>query len=194
MHNRWPLSGRKRPPKSCLHIPIAASVGNPSRMLRPTLKREVSLVNVLSWVSFTLHRYRRLLVATTVRVVGHVFYMFGLRWYHTFVEKSRQASVSVDARAGCLWKSCPSPCVPFSPYAVVGICLWSSVFGAKDHEEFLSHRLNKDVWSNETILTLLRGNFIFWQRNKTLGQARRVLAAGIAYTPLSWELRVDVLF
>eukprot|EP00752_Nemacystus_decipiens_P007316 g6547.t1 len=42
----------------------------------------------------------------------------------------------------------------------------------QDHEEFASHRLNKDVWSNETILTLLRGNFIFWQRNKTLRQAR----------------------
>lgn len=44
----------------------------------------------------------------------------------------------------------------------------------QDHEEFASHRLNKDVWSNETILTLLRGNFIFWQRNKALKQARRV--------------------
>ncbi|CAN0378896.1 unnamed protein product, partial [Laminaria digitata] len=42
----------------------------------------------------------------------------------------------------------------------------------QDHEEFASHRLNKDVWSNETILTLLRGNFVFWQRNKVLGQAR----------------------
>ncbi|CAN0124899.1 unnamed protein product, partial [Scytosiphon promiscuus] len=42
----------------------------------------------------------------------------------------------------------------------------------QDHEEFASHRLNKDVWSNETILTLLRGNFVFWQRNKTLRQAR----------------------
>ncbi|CAM9768218.1 unnamed protein product, partial [Ectocarpus fasciculatus] len=42
----------------------------------------------------------------------------------------------------------------------------------QDHQEFASHRLNKDVWSNETILTLLRGNFIFWQRNKALRQAR----------------------
>ncbi|CAM9845648.1 unnamed protein product [Ectocarpus sp. 8 AP-2014] len=42
-----------------------------------------------------------------------------------------------------------------------------------DHQEFASHRLNKDVWSNETILTLLRGNFIFWQRNKALRQASR---------------------
>lgn len=44
----------------------------------------------------------------------------------------------------------------------------------QDHQEFASHRLNKDVWSNETILTLLRGNFIFWQRNKALRQARFV--------------------
>lgn len=46
------------------------------------------------------------------------------------------------------------------------------LFTLQDHEEFASHRLNKDVWSNETILTLLRGNFIFWQRNKVLRQAR----------------------
>lgn len=48
------------------------------------------------------------------------------------------------------------------------------VFSFQDHEEFASHRMNKDVWSNETILTLLRGNFVFWQRNKTLRQARHV--------------------
>lgn len=52
----------------------------------------------------------------------------------------------------------------------------------QDHQEFASHRLNKDVWSNETILTLLRGNFIFWQRNKALRQARFVAVC------LSWGI------
>lgn len=57
-------------------------------------------------------------------------------------------------------------------------CLF--VFWSQDHEEFASHRMNKDVWSNDTILTLLRGNFVFWQRNKTLRQARHVSCVAMA--------------
>lgn len=56
---------------------------------------------------------------------------------------------------------------------VIAAFVLTSLVALQDHEEFSSHRLNKDVWSNETILTLLRGNFIFWQRNKTMGQARQ---------------------
>ena len=34
-------------------------------------------------------------------------------------------------------------------------------------KEFSSHLLNRDVWTNETLVSLLRMNFIFWQRGKT---------------------------
>ena len=34
-------------------------------------------------------------------------------------------------------------------------------------KEFTSHMLNRDVWTNETLVSLIRTNFIFWQRGIT---------------------------
>lgn len=34
-------------------------------------------------------------------------------------------------------------------------------------KEFSSHMLNRDVWTNETLVSLLRMNFVFWQRGTT---------------------------
>eukprot|EP00602_Paraphysomonas_sp_CaronLab_P010279 CAMPEP_0185019474 /NCGR_PEP_ID=MMETSP1103-20130426/2081_1 /TAXON_ID=36769 /ORGANISM="Paraphysomonas bandaiensis, Strain Caron Lab Isolate" /LENGTH=366 /DNA_ID=CAMNT_0027549805 /DNA_START=53 /DNA_END=1153 /DNA_ORIENTATION=+ len=37
----------------------------------------------------------------------------------------------------------------------------------QDHNEFSSHLLNRDVWTNETLVSLVRMNFLFWQRGST---------------------------
>lgn len=37
-------------------------------------------------------------------------------------------------------------------------------------KEFQSHLLNKDTWMDETLQSILRSNFIFWQRGHTSGQ------------------------
>jgi hypothetical protein len=42
----------------------------------------------------------------------------------------------------------------------------------QDDKEFSSHLLNRDVWTNETLVSLLRMNFIFWQRGKTSQDAQ----------------------
>lgn len=34
-------------------------------------------------------------------------------------------------------------------------------------KEFASHLLNRDVWTNEALVSLIRTNFIFWQRGNT---------------------------
>lgn len=36
----------------------------------------------------------------------------------------------------------------------------------------LSHVLNLEVWRNDTIESLLRGGYIFWQRGHTSAQGR----------------------
>ncbi len=37
----------------------------------------------------------------------------------------------------------------------------------QSHSEFSSHLLNRDVWTNETIESLFRTSFLFWQRGHT---------------------------
>lgn len=37
----------------------------------------------------------------------------------------------------------------------------------QSHHEFMSHTLNRDVWSNDTIDSILRTSFLFWQRGST---------------------------
>lgn len=42
----------------------------------------------------------------------------------------------------------------------------------QSHDEFTSHLLNRDVWADETIESLLRGDYLFWQRGHTSVQGR----------------------
>lgn len=37
----------------------------------------------------------------------------------------------------------------------------------QDHTEFSSHLLNRDVWTNENIVSVIRMNFLFWQRGSS---------------------------
>jgi thioredoxin-related protein len=37
----------------------------------------------------------------------------------------------------------------------------------QSHEEFASHQLNRDTWTDETVQEILRENFVFWQRGHT---------------------------
>ena len=40
------------------------------------------------------------------------------------------------------------------------------------HQEFSSHMLNSDTWSSDTVESLLRSSFVFWQRGSTSGDGR----------------------
>ena len=42
----------------------------------------------------------------------------------------------------------------------------------QNHEEFSSHMLNRDTWSNEMIDSMVRSSFTFWQRNHTSNEAQ----------------------
>ena len=42
----------------------------------------------------------------------------------------------------------------------------------QNHEEFSSHMLNRDTWSNEMIDSMVRSIFTFWQRNYTSNDAQ----------------------
>jgi hypothetical protein len=33
----------------------------------------------------------------------------------------------------------------------------------QSNSEFASHQLNRDTWSDDTVKTIIRGSFIFWQ-------------------------------
>lgn len=37
----------------------------------------------------------------------------------------------------------------------------------QSHSEFTSHLLNRDVWTNDTIESLFRTSYLFWQRGHT---------------------------
>ena len=37
----------------------------------------------------------------------------------------------------------------------------------QSHEDFSSHMLNRDTWSDDTVVSLLRTSFVFWQRGHT---------------------------
>jgi Thioredoxin-like len=37
----------------------------------------------------------------------------------------------------------------------------------QDHAVFESHRLNRDVWADETVYALLSQDFAFWQRDSS---------------------------
>ena len=43
-------------------------------------------------------------------------------------------------------------------------------------DEFASHVLNRDVWSNETVKEVIRSSFLFWQREKGSQQGGQVVA------------------
>lgn len=42
----------------------------------------------------------------------------------------------------------------------------------QSHTEFHSHILNRDTWSNETVETIIRLSFVFWQRGHTSDEGR----------------------
>lgn len=42
----------------------------------------------------------------------------------------------------------------------------------QSHEEFPSHMLNRDTWVHETIESILRTTYLFWQRGHTSGDGR----------------------
>ncbi|CAM9755010.1 unnamed protein product [Chrysoparadoxa australica] len=44
------------------------------------------------------------------------------------------------------------------------------IVNLQDSTVFASHELNRDVWTNETVETLLRSSFSFWQRTSTSSQ------------------------
>eukprot|EP01034_Spumella_vulgaris_P021642 gene21642-27682_t len=46
------------------------------------------------------------------------------------------------------------------------------VVNIQSHNEFTSHLLNRDVWTNETIVDLFRTTFLFWQRGHTSRDGR----------------------
>jgi hypothetical protein len=46
------------------------------------------------------------------------------------------------------------------------------VVNIQSHDEFTSHLLNRDVWTNETIVDLFRTTFLFWQRGHTSRDGR----------------------
>ncbi len=45
----------------------------------------------------------------------------------------------------------------------------------QDPNEFMSHTLNRDVWSNETVEEMLKASFIFWQRDDTHPEGKQFL-------------------
>lgn len=47
----------------------------------------------------------------------------------------------------------------------------------QDHKIFDSHLLNRDVWTNETLVSLIRMNFLFWQRGSTSIDAKQFIAS-----------------
>ena len=40
------------------------------------------------------------------------------------------------------------------------------------HEDFSSQMLNRDTWTDDTVISLLRTSFVFWQRGHTSGDAQ----------------------
>jgi hypothetical protein len=42
----------------------------------------------------------------------------------------------------------------------------------QSHEEFSSQMLNRDTWTDETVISLLRTSFVFWQRGHTSPDAQ----------------------
>jgi len=57
----------------------------------------------------------------------------------------------------------------------------------QNHEEFSSHMLNRDTWSNEMIDSMVRSSFTFWQRNYTSQEAQSFMntyAIGTADLPM----------
>mmetsp|Transcript_702 Transcript_702/g.1211 ORF Transcript_702/g.1211 Transcript_702/m.1211 type:complete len:830 (-) Transcript_702:2695-5184(-) len=46
------------------------------------------------------------------------------------------------------------------------------VVNLQSHEQFASHMLNRDTWAHETVDSVLRSTFVFWQRGHTSGQGR----------------------
>lgn len=44
------------------------------------------------------------------------------------------------------------------------------------HEEFSSHMLNRDTWSDDTVEQIVRSSFIFWQRGSTSKEAMRYIS------------------
>lgn len=45
----------------------------------------------------------------------------------------------------------------------------------QNHTEFSSHLLNRDVWTDETVESLLHGSFLFWQRGHTSAQGAQFI-------------------
>ena len=45
----------------------------------------------------------------------------------------------------------------------------------QSHTEFMSSMLNRDTWSNETVESLIRNSFIFWQRGHTSRDAQEYM-------------------
>lgn len=46
----------------------------------------------------------------------------------------------------------------------------------QSHNEFSSHRLNRETWGDEIIGEILRQSFVFWQRGHTSGDGRDFMA------------------
>lgn len=44
---------------------------------------------------------------------------------------------------------------------MVDVCL--QLINVQSNSEFASHQLNRDTWSDDTVKTIIRGSFIFWQ-------------------------------
>ena len=43
-------------------------------------------------------------------------------------------------------------------------------------DEFHSHMLNRDTWSDEALKAIVRSSFVFWQKNKGTEEADKVCA------------------
>lgn len=46
----------------------------------------------------------------------------------------------------------------------------------QSHNEFSSHMLNRDTWTDETIESILRSSFMFWQRGHTSDEGRMFMS------------------
>jgi hypothetical protein len=64
---------------------------------------------------------------------------------------------------------------PGSFQEIKGLCKdekkWLIV-NIQSHNEFSSHMLNRDTWADETVESILRSSFLFWQRGHTSDEGR----------------------
>ena len=50
------------------------------------------------------------------------------------------------------------------------------IINIQDMQEFTSHQLNRDVWSNDEIKNLIKGSFLFWQRYQDTIEGKKIIS------------------